>query len=83
MDVNYRKFYELTWKILEATPHETTAVRPFTFNFKNQRTETNKTYGTLLENQVGTHEWYSSMERLHMDVSVLADQLELIHICSV
>ena len=38
-------------QILEATPHETTAVLPLTSHLKNYSNKTNKTCGILLEKQ--------------------------------
>ena len=38
-------------QILEATPHETTAVRPLASYLKNYPSKTNKTCGTLLKKQ--------------------------------
>ena len=70
-------------QILEATPHETTTVRPLTYHVKNHQSKTNKTYETLVEKQERTHKITFFHGPLHMDMPVLAEQQELIYISSV
>ena len=44
-------------QILEATSHETEAVKPLTSHHRNYPSKTNKTCGVLLKKQGRTHEW--------------------------
>ena len=66
-------------KILEATPHETTAVRPLTFHLKNYPNKMNNRYCSLLEKPEQSHVMVL-YEPQHMNISVLADQQELIYV---
>ena len=47
--------------ILDASPHETIAIRPLTSHHKKYTSKTNKICRTLLEKQVQTQKWRSSM----------------------
>ena len=51
-----------TEQIQETTSHETTVVRSLTSHLKNHPNKTNKTCGTVLENQGRTHKWLSPMD---------------------
>ena len=49
-------------QILEATPHETTVVRPLTSHLKNHSSKINKICRALLEKQDWIHKWCFSMD---------------------
>ena len=63
-------------QIMEATLHETIAVRPLTFHLLYKSSKTNKTCRTLLEKKARTHVTFSKGP-LHMVMPVLADPQEL------
>ena len=76
IDKNATSYFE---QIQEATSHEPTAVRPLTSHLISHTCKTNKTCGTLVENQRQAHVMFF-YGPFHMDWPVLADQQELIYI---